>query len=83
MPHKVVVQLTDGTTNVNGSSIQLGVDGSTTPAAVVSKIGTVTTATLNLLNQPLTAQTAAPPAVTDLTRRLEDYLRTHTEILME
>ena len=55
VPHKVVVQLTDGTTNVNGSSIQLGVDGSTTPAAVVSKIGTVTTATLNLLNQPLTS----------------------------
>jgi hypothetical protein len=55
LPHKVVVQLTDGLTTVNGSSIKLGVDGSTTPAAVVSKAGTVTTAALNLFNQPLTS----------------------------
>jgi hypothetical protein len=40
-------------------------------------------AAAGLLNQPLTAQTAAPPAVADLSRRLEDYLRTYTEILME
>ncbi len=39
-------------------------------------------AAAGLLNQPLTAQTAATPVVADLTRRLEDYLRTHTEILM-
>jgi hypothetical protein len=40
-------------------------------------------AVAGLLNQPLTAQTAAPPAVARLTRRLEDYLRAHTEILLE
>jgi hypothetical protein len=40
-------------------------------------------AAAGLLNQPLTAQTAAAPAVAHLTRRLEDYLRTHTEILLE
>jgi hypothetical protein len=36
-----------------------------------------------LLNQPLAAQTAAAPAVARLTLRLEEYLRTHTEILLE
>jgi hypothetical protein len=53
-PHQVLVQLTDGATTVNGSSIKLGIDGSTTPAAVISKSGAVTTATLSLFNQPLT-----------------------------
>lgn len=36
-----------------------------------------------MLNQPLAGQTATVPAVARLTRRLEDYLRTHTEILLE
>jgi hypothetical protein len=36
-----------------------------------------------VLNQPLAAQTAEPAAVTRLTHRLEDYLRTHTEILLD
>lgn len=36
-----------------------------------------------LLNQPLAAQTAAPPAVARLTQRLENYLRGHTEILLD
>jgi recombinational DNA repair protein (RecF pathway) len=40
-------------------------------------------ATAEILSQPLAVQTAAGPAVADLTRRLEDYLRTHTEILLE
>ena len=53
-PHKVLVQLTDANTTVSGGSIHLGVDGSTTPAAVVSKSGAVTTATLDLFSQPLT-----------------------------
>jgi recombinational DNA repair protein (RecF pathway) len=40
-------------------------------------------ATAEILHQPLAVQTAAGPVVADLTRRLEDYLRTHTEILLE
>ena len=40
-------------------------------------------AATGMLNQPLAAQTVAPPAVSRLTRRLEDYLRGHTEILLE
>lgn len=36
-----------------------------------------------LLNRPLAEQTAAPAAVTRLLRRLEEYLRGHTEILIE
>jgi hypothetical protein len=36
-----------------------------------------------LLNRPLAAQTAAPPDVARLQRRLEDYLRGHTEILLD
>ena len=40
-------------------------------------------AAAELLNQPLAAQTAAAPVVAHLTRHLEDYLRTRTEILME
>ena len=36
-----------------------------------------------LLGRPLAEQAAAAPAVARLTRRLEDYLRTHTEILLE
>ena len=40
-------------------------------------------AAAELLNQPLAAQTAAAPVVTHLAGRLEDYLRTHTEILLE
>jgi recombinational DNA repair protein (RecF pathway) len=39
--------------------------------------------TAEILNQPLASQTAAGPVVADLTRRLEDYLRAHTEILLE
>ena len=37
----------------------------------------------NVLNQPVAAQTTAQPLVASLTRRLEDYLRTHTEILLD
>ncbi len=36
-----------------------------------------------LLNRPLADQTEAAPAVARLTRRLEDYLRGYTEILLE
>lgn len=36
-----------------------------------------------LLNKPLAEQTAAAPAVTRLQHRLEDYLRGHTEIILE
>jgi len=36
-----------------------------------------------LLNQPLAAQSAAAPEVARLQRRLEDYLRGYTEILLE
>jgi hypothetical protein len=36
-----------------------------------------------VLNQPLAEQTAEPALVAKLTRRLEDYLRGHTEILLE
>ncbi len=41
------------------------------------------TAVATLLNQPLAAQTAAPEIVARLTRRLEEYLRGHTEILVD
>lgn len=41
------------------------------------------TAVAGLLNRPLAEQTAAAPAVARLTHRLEDYLRAHTEILLE
>ncbi len=37
----------------------------------------------NLLNQPVSAQTAAPPVAARLTRLLEDYLRAQTDILLE
>ena len=40
-------------------------------------------AVAEVLNQPVAAQTAAPLAVASLTRRLEDYLREHTEILLD
>lgn len=36
-----------------------------------------------LLNQPLAEQTAATPEVARLQRRLEDYLRGHTEVLLD
>jgi len=36
-----------------------------------------------LLNRPLAEQTASTEVVARLTRRLEDYLRGHTEILLE
>lgn len=55
VPHKVVVQLTDGATTVSGGSIQFSIDGTAMPVPTVSKSGTVTTATLNLLNQPMTS----------------------------
>jgi recombinational DNA repair protein (RecF pathway) len=38
---------------------------------------------VTLLNRPLAAQTADPAAVARLERRLEEYLRGHTEILIE
>jgi hypothetical protein len=41
------------------------------------------TAAAQLLNQPVAVQTATAQVVTHLTSRLEDYLRTHTEILLE
>ncbi len=41
------------------------------------------TAAAEMLNRPLAVQTAVPPAVSRLTSRLEDYLRGHTEILLE
>lgn len=36
-----------------------------------------------LLNRPLTEQTATPATVTRLQRRLDEYLRGHTEILVD
>jgi hypothetical protein len=36
-----------------------------------------------MLNRPVAGQTAAPDAVAGLTRRLEDYLRANTEILID
>ena len=36
-----------------------------------------------MLNQPVAGQSVAPAAVSQLTRRLEDYLKAHTEILLE
>jgi recombinational DNA repair protein (RecF pathway) len=36
-----------------------------------------------LLNQPVAGQIAEPPLVAKLLRRLEDYLRSHTEILLD
>ena len=38
---------------------------------------------VTLLNQPVAAQTAEPALVAKLRRRLEDYLRGNTEILLE
>jgi hypothetical protein len=40
-------------------------------------------AVVTLLNRPLTEQTATPAEVARLQRRLEDYLRGHTEILFD
>jgi recombinational DNA repair protein (RecF pathway) len=40
-------------------------------------------AAAGMLNQPVADQTVPPTAVAHLTARLEDYLRTHTEILLE
>jgi recombinational DNA repair protein (RecF pathway) len=37
---------------------------------------------ITLLNRPLAGQDASPPDVARLQRRLEDYLRGHTEILL-
>jgi hypothetical protein len=39
--------------------------------------------TVALLNRPLAEQTAAPESVARLQRRLEDYLRGHTDILLD
>jgi hypothetical protein len=36
-----------------------------------------------MLNQPVADQAVPPEAVAHLTARLEDYLRTHTEILLD
>jgi len=41
------------------------------------------TAAAEILNQPLATQTAAAPVVARLAARLGDYLRGHTEILVE
>lgn len=41
------------------------------------------TSASEMLNQPVAGQTVASAAVTHLTRRLEDYLRAHTEILLD
>jgi len=41
------------------------------------------TAASSMLNLPVAGQSADPAAVARLSRRLEDYLRLHTEILME
>jgi TRAP-type C4-dicarboxylate transport system substrate-binding protein len=41
------------------------------------------TAIADLLNRPLVDQAAAAADVARVTRRLEDYLRAHTEILLE
>jgi hypothetical protein len=41
------------------------------------------TAVATLLNKPLAGQTAEPAAVVRLQRRLEEYLRGHTEILTD
>lgn len=41
------------------------------------------TAAAEILSQPLAAQTAEAAAVARLTHRLEDYLRAHTEILLD
>ena len=41
------------------------------------------TAAAEILNQPLATQTAAAPVVARLAARLGDYLRGHTEILLE
>ena len=38
---------------------------------------------ITLLNRPLAEQIAEPPAVARLQRRLEEYLRGHTELLLE
>lgn len=46
------------------------------PAADRSEVAT-------LINQPLAAQSASPPDVARLQHRLDDYLRGHTEILLE
>lgn len=48
----------------------------TLPAADRTEVAT-------LLNQPLAAQTAAIETVSRLTRRFEEYLRGHTEILLD
>ena len=40
-------------------------------------------AAAEILNQPLAAQTADAPVVARLSARLGDYLRGHTEILLE
>jgi hypothetical protein len=40
-------------------------------------------AVITLLNRPLADQAAAPDAVARVQRRLEEYLRGHTEILLE
>lgn len=48
----------------------------TLPAADRANVAT-------LLNRPLAEQTAETEVVSRLTRRLEDYLRGHTEILLE
>ena len=41
------------------------------------------TSAAELLNRPLSTQTALPAVVTRLRRRLEEYLRGHTEILID
>ena len=58
LPHKAVVQLTDGSTTVNQGTIQFTIDGATLGTQTITKSGSVTTVEQDFLNTPLASGSA-------------------------
>jgi hypothetical protein len=58
VPHKAVVQLTDGSAAVNQSSIQFTIDGANLGTQTITKSGSVTTVERDFLNTPLASGSA-------------------------
>ena len=52
-------------------------------ARIYQQGGNLSEAVATLLNRPVAEQTATPEIVERLQRRLEDYLRAHTEVLLD
>ncbi|HTI98010.1 MAG TPA: hypothetical protein VL527_03825 [Dongiaceae bacterium] len=58
LPHKAVVQLTDGATTVSQGTIQFTIDGAALGTQSITKAGAVTTVERDFLNAPLASGSA-------------------------